>query len=90
MAIAALMPTTSPLRFTSGPPELPGLIAASVWIASNTAVLVAAVLSPVSTGRAVLLTMPEVTVFDRPSGAPTATTVCPTCKRRWTRRSRPW
>ena len=29
-AIAVLMPTTSPSAFTSGPPELPGLIAASV------------------------------------------------------------
>ena len=26
------MPTTSPRMFSSGPPELPGLIAASVWI----------------------------------------------------------
>src|SRR3954469_6796781 len=31
-APSVLTPTTSPLRFTSGPPELPGLIAASVWI----------------------------------------------------------
>ena len=28
--IAVLMPITSPRRFSSGPPELPGLIAASV------------------------------------------------------------
>ena len=34
LAIAALMPMTSPRMFTSGPPELPGLIAASVWIMS--------------------------------------------------------
>jgi len=27
-----LMPMTSPWMFTSGPPELPGLIGASVWI----------------------------------------------------------
>ncbi len=27
-----LMPTTSADRFTSGPPELPGLILASVWM----------------------------------------------------------
>ena len=32
-AIAELIPTTSPAALTSGPPELPGLIAASVWIA---------------------------------------------------------
>ncbi len=33
VAIAVLMPTTWPARLTSAPPELPGLIAASVWIA---------------------------------------------------------
>jgi len=27
-----LTPTTSPSAFASGPPEFPGLIAASVWI----------------------------------------------------------
>ena len=31
---AELMPTTRPARSTSGPPELPGLMAASVWITS--------------------------------------------------------
>ncbi len=30
--IAVLMPTTSPLTFRSGPPELPKLMAASVWM----------------------------------------------------------
>ena len=29
---AALTPTSRPCRSTSGPPELPGLIAASVWM----------------------------------------------------------
>jgi len=33
--MAVLMPTTSPLRFTSGPPLLPGLMAASVWMKSS-------------------------------------------------------
>ena len=33
VAMAELTPMTSPWRLTSGPPELPGLIAASVWIA---------------------------------------------------------
>ena len=33
VAIAELTPMTSPSMSTSGPPELPGLIAASVWIA---------------------------------------------------------
>ncbi len=31
-AIAVLIPTTSPRTFTSGPPELPGLIGASTWM----------------------------------------------------------
>ena len=30
--IAVLIPITSPLRFTRGPPLLPGLMAASVWM----------------------------------------------------------
>ena len=29
--MAVLMPTTSPFVLKSGPPELPGLMAASVW-----------------------------------------------------------
>ena len=33
LRIEELMPTTWPDMSTSGPPELPGLIAASVWIA---------------------------------------------------------
>src|ERR671927_288446 len=32
--MALLIPMTSPRTFTSGPPELPGLIAASVWMKS--------------------------------------------------------
>ena len=32
VATAVLMPTTAPEASTSGPPELPGLIAASVWM----------------------------------------------------------
>jgi len=35
MMTAVLMPTTSPCEDTSGPPELPGLRAASVWITSS-------------------------------------------------------
>jgi len=30
--MAVLIPTTSPRAFISGPPELPKLIAASVWM----------------------------------------------------------
>ena len=35
LAMAVLMPMTSPRRLTSGPPELPGLMAASVWMKSS-------------------------------------------------------
>ncbi len=31
-SMAVLMPMTSPARVISGPPELPGLMAASVWM----------------------------------------------------------
>ncbi len=30
--ICELMPITSPFRLNKGPPELPGLIATSVWM----------------------------------------------------------
>lgn len=71
-AIAELRtPITSPRAFTSGPPELPGLIAASVWIALMNA---ASSSPPADTGRLSALTMPVVTVPASPSGAPTATT----------------
>ena len=33
--IAVLMPISSPRRLTSAPPELPGLIEASVWMKSS-------------------------------------------------------
>ena len=33
--IAVLMPMSSPLRFTSAPPEFPGLMDASVWMKSS-------------------------------------------------------
>jgi hypothetical protein len=34
-SMAKLTPTTLPARSSSGPPELPGLMAASVWITSG-------------------------------------------------------
>src|SRR5574340_1577840 len=77
--MAVLMPTSWPSIFTSAPPELPGLIAASVWIASITVFWLSA--SPlVDTGRSSAETIPEVTVPARPSGEPIATTGCPTCR----------
>ena len=63
------MPTTSPFMFTSGPPELPGLIAASVWIRSSYRAR--------PTPRPLPLTIPAVTVSESPNGWPTARTQSP-------------
>src|SRR5258707_747635 len=65
-----LMPTTAPHRSTSGPPEFPGLIGASVWIIGCSARPGRMRLSP--------LTMPRVIVCSRPIGLPIATTSSPT------------
>ncbi len=64
------MPTTSPFMLNSGPPELPGLIATSVWMNGTR----------FSCGRSrpFALTMPAVIVFSRPNGLPIATTHSPT------------
>jgi hypothetical protein len=73
VAMAELMPTTSPRALTRAPPELPGLIAASVWMALKSGLR--APPSPgTSTVRFRALTMPVVTVPDRPSGEPIAMT----------------
>src|ERR671912_247926 len=74
-AMAELTPITRPPMSRSGPPEFPGLMAASVWMAlmkdwSSS--------SPGVTGRSRALTIPDVTVESSPSGAPTATTWSPT------------
>ena len=68
--IALLMPTTSPDMFTSGPPELPGLMAASVWRKSSK--------GPWPMERPLALMMPAVTVFCSPNGEPMASTQSPT------------
>ncbi len=65
--IAELIPTSSPRRFTSAPPELPGLMEASVWMKSS----YPSGLMPV---RPSALTMPAVTVCCSPNGLPMATT----------------
>ena len=76
-AIAVFTPMTAPLAATSAPPELPGLIGASVWTALITALV--SLPSPASrTGRSRALTMPLVTVPASPSGEPMATTGSPT------------
>ena len=61
------MPTTSPFMSTSGPPLLPGLIAASVWMAGYV-VLLPSASEPTFTGRFSALTMPLVTVDSSPNG----------------------
>src|SRR5262252_5583808 len=59
------------------PPLLPGLMEASVWIAETSSAVVS-----FSAGtwmvRSRALMMPEVTVLDRPSGAPSTTAASPT------------
>ena len=66
----SLMPTSSPRAFTRAPPELPWLMAASVWIHDSTP------LAPME--RALAETIPAVTVLFSPSGLPTASTHSPT------------
>ncbi len=67
--IAELTPMIRARPSTSGPPELPGLIGASVWIASMYAVGESASLPAfTTTGRWRAETMPWVTVPGRPSG----------------------
>src|SRR5690606_40328548 len=73
VAIEDVMPITSPCASKSGPPELPGLIAASIWIAFVTDVL-CEVCDEAATGRSSAEMMPVVTVLARPSGLPTAIT----------------
>ena len=72
MMTAVLMPTTSPREDTSGPPELPGLSAASVWITSSISRPVRA-----RRERPSADTTPVVTVDSKPSGLPMAMTSCP-------------
>ena len=74
VAIAVLMPITFPPASSSGPPELPGLIAASVWIR-----LVSDSLPSVTIERPLAETIPLVTELEYvPSGLPMATTSWPT------------
>jgi hypothetical protein len=69
--MAVLIPTSLPSMSISAPPELPGLIAASVWMKERK-----------SPGPILVLaraeTMPLVTVWPTPKGLPTARTKSPT------------
>ena len=60
-SIWLLTPITRPFRSSSGPPLLPLLIAASVWMAPPIGWLLGDVIV-----RSSALTMPAVTVFSRP------------------------
>jgi len=73
LKIAALTPITRPLESRSGPPELPGLIAASVWMTSR-------ILRPFGdrSSRPSALTTPTVSEWSSPNGLPTARTRWPT------------
>src|SRR5687767_7322333 len=75
LSICELIPTTRPSPSSSGPPELPWLIAASVWIAPAIAKSFGAVIS-----RSRALTTPVVSVCSSPYGLPIATTASPTAR----------
>src|SRR6266699_2480589 len=67
---AVFTPMTSPCEFTSGPPELPGFSAASVW-------MMLSMRRPdcARTERPSALTTPAVTVCWNPYGLPMATAI---------------
>ena len=67
---------------SSGPPELPWLIGASVWIAPEIEKLFGAVIV-----RSIALTIPAVIVSVSPNGLPIATTVLAREDARTSRRS---
>ncbi len=77
LAICVFTPMSRPALSRSGPPEFPGLIAASVWTTSW-------ILRPVTDSivRPSALTMPVVSVSSRPNGFPIAKTFCPTFRSR--------
>ncbi len=72
--ISVLIPMTCPRVLMRGPPELPGLIDASVWIMSTDVPTV-----PSVRARPLYETTPTVTLFPpRPNGLPIAMTHSPT------------
>ena len=73
VAICELTPITRPVASSSGPPELPGLIAASVWITSSIGSRSGAVIR-----RCSAETTPVVSVRSSPKGLPIATVGSPT------------
>ena len=67
--IAVFIPITLPSWVNSGPPELPWLIGASIWMNWS--------YGPSPMSRLTAETMPAVTVPPRPNGLPIATTHSP-------------
>ena len=87
--IWALIPITAPLASSSGPPELPGLMAASVWIAPPMPKRVSELML-----RSTAETTPTLSDWRSPNGLPIAATGSPTsipaeCPRRIGVRDRP-
>ena len=78
-ATAVLTPTTSPSPFTSAPPELPGLSAASVWITLS--MMRTSLPARAGSERPSADTTPAVTEPANPWGLPIATTSWPTRSR---------
>ena len=73
-AMAVFTPTSDPLLSSNGPPEFPGLMAASVWMTPAMGRPVAAL----AISRPTPDTTPVVSVWSRPNGLPIANTFCPT------------
>ena len=71
LRIWALMPITRPRASKRGPPELPWVISASVWIASTTLYLFTVI---ASIDRWIAETTPTASEFSFPSGLPIAAT----------------
>jgi len=67
--MAVLMPMRRPALSSSGPPELPGLIAASVWMTSW---IGRPLTDRISRPRPLMT--PVVSVWSRPNGLPIANT----------------
>ena len=74
LTICVLMPMTRPRRSSSGPPELPGLMGASVC----TTIGIEYGPLPLRIDRPSALTMPLVSVKSCPKGLPMASASCPT------------
>ena len=74
VSICELIPITRPAASRSGPPELPGLIAASVWMTPSISKPLGAWIE-----RRVADTTPVVSVRSSPNGLPIAIVGSPTC-----------